>query len=267
MSALGTLIESSKCSILNSGVLKTPRAKDPHVQICVCGGGVKSQGSGKGHPRGVRDQSSGGGREPEPEGKGGVMREGRGGGCPRGVGSLSFRIWEPLKSRGPSHRYCAGEDVAASSPNHPFASGLLWGQQPPDLGPGATGSADDHGLGVQPAVCRFELAIQRAHLRVQGAQELNRREVGKCPTDLPAGPQVPAASCFLGPPLEQGTLVFQWLARRVCGGGGREEEGPVPPRVHGQHVVGRHAKLSGHQHPRCNLGEAAWTGFFLPAVW
>lgn len=50
VSALGTLIESSKCSILNSGVLKTPRAKDPHVQICVCGGGVKSQGSGKGHP-------------------------------------------------------------------------------------------------------------------------------------------------------------------------------------------------------------------------
>lgn len=166
--------------------------------MCVCGGGVKSQGSGKGHPRGVRDQSSGGGPKPEPEGKGGVRREGRGGGCPRGVGSLSFRIWEPLKSRGPSHRYCAGEDVAASSPNHPFASGLLWGQQPPDLGPGATGSADDHGLGVQPAVCRFELAIQRAHLRVQGAQWLNRREVGKCPTDLSAGPPSPYGLPLLG---------------------------------------------------------------------
>ncbi|XP_021790756.1 protein lin-28 homolog A [Papio anubis] len=61
------------------------------------------------------------------------------------------KIWEPLKSRGPSHRYCAGEDVAASSPNHPFAFGLLRGQQPPDQGPGATGSADDHGLRVQPA--------------------------------------------------------------------------------------------------------------------
>lgn len=115
-----------------------------------------------------------------------------------GVGSLSFRIWEPLKSRGPSHRHCAGEDVAASSAIHPFASGLLWGQQPPDLGPGATGSADDHGLGVQPAVCRFELATWRAHLRMQGAQEPDRREVGKCPTHLPAGPQVPAGLPLLG---------------------------------------------------------------------
>ena len=79
------------------------------------------------------------------------------GGCPRGVGSLSFRIWEPLKSRGPSHRYCAGEDVAASSPSHPFASGLLWGQQPPKQGPGAAGSADYHGLCVKPAVRRFDL--------------------------------------------------------------------------------------------------------------
>ncbi|KAJ8798058.1 hypothetical protein J1605_016941 [Eschrichtius robustus] len=37
----------------------------------------------------------------------------------------------------------------------PFASGLLWGQQPADLGPGAAGSADYHGLCVKPAVCRW----------------------------------------------------------------------------------------------------------------
>lgn len=106
------------------------------------------------------------------EGKGrGKKREERGGGCPRGVGSLSIRIWEPLKSRGPSHRYCAGEDVAASSLSHPFASGLLWGQQPPDLGPGATGLADYHGLRVKPAVCRFELGTSWGHPRLQGLPE------------------------------------------------------------------------------------------------
>ena len=95
-------------------------------------------------------------REKEGKGDGGEGKGGEGG-CPRGVGSLSFRIWEPLKTRGPSHRYCAGEDVAASSPSHPFASGLLWGQQPPKQGPGAAGSADYHGLCVKPAVRRFDL--------------------------------------------------------------------------------------------------------------
>lgn len=46
----------------------------------------------------------------------------------------------------------AGEDVAASSSSHPSASKLLWGQQPPDLGPGAWGSGNDHGLCVKAAV-------------------------------------------------------------------------------------------------------------------
>ena len=49
----------------------------------------------------------------------------------------------------------AGEDVAASSPGHPFASRLLWGQQPPEKGPGVAGSADYHGLCVKSAVCRW----------------------------------------------------------------------------------------------------------------
>lgn len=80
----GAPTKSLKYRIPNSGVLKTSRADGPHLQMCVWGGGVKPQGSEKGHPRGVRDHSDGGGPELEPEGKGGERR-GRGGeGAARG---------------------------------------------------------------------------------------------------------------------------------------------------------------------------------------
>lgn len=76
----GTPNESLKCRIQNSGVLKTSRADSPHLQLSVWGGGVKPQGSEKGHPRGVRDHSSGGGQELKPR-----EREGKEGGEGRGL--------------------------------------------------------------------------------------------------------------------------------------------------------------------------------------
>lgn len=85
--ALGTPTESLKCRIPNSRVLKTSRADGPNLQMWGGPGGVKPQGSEKGHPRGVRDRWGGGGGwgpELEPEGKGGERR-GRGGeGAARG---------------------------------------------------------------------------------------------------------------------------------------------------------------------------------------
>lgn len=139
------------------------------ISRCVCGEGVSNLKVLRRDTPEVSETAGVGEGRSWSRGKGrGKEREGRGGGYPRGVGSLSFRIWEPLKSRGPSHRYCAGEDVAASSPSHPFASGLLWGQQRPDQGPGAAGSADYHGLCVKPAVCRFELGTWWGHLRLKG---------------------------------------------------------------------------------------------------
>lgn len=138
---------------------------------------------------------------------------------------MSFRIWEPLKSRGPSHRYCAGEDVAASSPSHPFASGLLWGQQPADLGPGAAGSADYHGLCVKPAVCRFDLGTYWGQLRLQGRPEATSKGRGG------SVPQASRRTPSLRPPVSGGDLWSKepWCPSAVqaeaTGAGGEKRRG------------------------------------------
>lgn len=88
--ALGTPTESLKCRIPNSGVVNTSRADGPHLQMCVWGGGVKPQGSEKGHPRGVRDRRGGGGPELEPREREGKGEGGEGRGLPAGGWVIVF---------------------------------------------------------------------------------------------------------------------------------------------------------------------------------
>ena len=86
---------------------------------------------------------------------------------------------------GPSHVYCAGEDVAASSPSQPFASQLLWGLRPPDQGP------QGRGLSRRPrALC------QTSSLRVCA--------VCAAPEAAPEEPQLP-----------HGARASKWLTVRM----------------------------------------------------
>eukprot|EP00069_Balaena_mysticetus_P010969 bmy_06973T0 len=98
----------------------------------------------------------------------------------------------------------AGTGGEGRSCEKPFASGLLWGQQPADLGPGAAGSADYHGLCVKPAVCRWLEEAQEDAARAAEEPQL-LRGAGMCTWfNVRMGfgflPMTARAGVALGPP-------------------------------------------------------------------